>query len=343
MGFLGKHFLSVKSVDREDLDELFRLAKLVKPIATGDVCTDILRGAVLGSMFFEPSTRTRLSFDAAFMRLGGAVSHTQGEGITSIVKGESYFDTSRVTSGFYDIILIRHPDPAAIKEFCSATNIPVINGGSGPEEHPTQALLDVYTLQEELEKRGKPVDGSTIALTGDLKYGRTVHSLVYLMCLYKDIKYVLVHPEHFGLPQEVIKYASKFGHSFTEAGTLEEGLKVADVIYATRLQKERLEEQNLITSLRPNHQIKQNIVQAYAKDDVVIMHPLPRDSRSDAYDLSTDLNGDPRLVIFKQTDNGLLIRMALFSLILGVDHELEKSFRPVRWFRPKKIGTFDVG
>ena len=296
--------------------------------------TSVLDGAILGSMFFEPSTRTRLSFDAAIMRLGGQVSHTNGESVSSISKGESIYDTSCVTSGFYDFFFIRHSKPEVIEEFAKTTNVPVINGGSGPKEHPTQALLDVYTIQKELNKHSKTVDGATVALVGDLKYGRTVHSLVYALSLFTEITFALISPERLTLPQEVITYAENRGHKFVHFNSLGKALKLADVVYGTRLQKERLSQEDSFITIGDEFHINQEIVHRNAKKDLIIMHPLPRDSRTGDFLLSKDLDSDPRLAIFRQTDNGVSIRMALIAQIMGVDKGIENTMAITEWYRP---------
>ena len=180
-----RHLLSVDQFSRESAEDLFRLADVMLPIARRQKVTRVLEGAVLGNLFFEASTRTRVSFGAAFCRLGGSVCDTTGFTFSSMAKGESIHDTSRVISGYADAIVVRHPDLGAVAEFARATNVPVVNGGDGPGEHPTQALLDLYTIQREFSRLGKRVDGAHIALVGDLKYGRTVHSLIKLLSLYK--------------------------------------------------------------------------------------------------------------------------------------------------------------
>lgn len=170
--------LSVDQFSRDSVEALFRVADIMQPIARRRKISRVLEGAVLGNLFFEASTRTRVSFGAAFCRLGGSVCDTTGFTFSSMAKGESIYDTSRVMSGYVDALVIRHPEQGSVAEFARATNVPVINGGDGPGEHPSQALLDLYTIQREFSRLGKIVDGAHIALVGDLKYGRTVHSLV---------------------------------------------------------------------------------------------------------------------------------------------------------------------
>lgn len=177
--------LSIDQFSRESAEALFRTADMMQPIARRKKITRVLEGAVLANLFFEASTRTRVSFGAAFARLGGSVCDTTGFTFSSMAKGESIYDTSRVISGYADAIVVRHPEQGSVAEFARATNIPVINAGDGPGEHPSQALLDLYTIQREFSRLGKIVDGAHIAMVGDLKYGRTVHSLAKLLSLYK--------------------------------------------------------------------------------------------------------------------------------------------------------------
>ncbi len=195
MLFEGKpQLLSVDQFSRDSVEALFRVADIMQPIARRRKISRVLEGAVLGNLFFEASTRTRVSFGAAFCRLGGSVCDTTGFTFSSMAKGESIYDTSRVMSGYVDALVIRHPEQGSVAEFARATNVPVINGGDGPGEHPSQALLDLYTIQREFSRLGKIVDGAHIALVGDLKYGRTVHSLVKLLALYRGIKFTLISP-----------------------------------------------------------------------------------------------------------------------------------------------------
>jgi aspartate carbamoyltransferase catalytic subunit len=177
-GLSANHLLSVDQLSRESVEELFWLADVMQPIARRQKVTRVLEGAVLANLFFEASTRTRISFGAAFCRLGGSVCDTTGFTFSSMAKGESIYDTSRVVSGYVDAMVIRHPEKGSVAEFARATNIPVVNGGDGPGEHPSQALLDLYTIQREFSRLGKLIDGAHIAMVGDLKYGRTVHSLI---------------------------------------------------------------------------------------------------------------------------------------------------------------------
>jgi len=188
------HLLSVDVFDRALAEEVMRVAESMEPIARRAKVTRVLEGAVLGNLFFEPSTRTRVSFGAAFCRLGGSVCDTTGFTFSSMAKGESIADTSRVISGYVDAIVVRHPEQGSVAQFAAATYVPVINGGDGPGEHPTQALLDLYAIRREFARLGKKLDGAHVAMVGDLKHGRTVHSLIKLLSLYRNLRITLVAP-----------------------------------------------------------------------------------------------------------------------------------------------------
>lgn len=313
----GRHLLSVQQFDRPGLQRLFQLADTVRPIAARQAVCTVLDGAVLCSLFFEPSTRTRLSFESAFLRLGGEVITTTGFTFSSMAKGESIWDTSRVVSGYSDVLVVRHPDAGSVAEFASASLVPVVNAGDGAGEHPSQALLDVYTLSNELAKRGRGVDGCTVAVIGDLKYGRTVHSLMKLLSLAENLTFRLFSPPSLELPIEVAQYAIARGHRVTDCASVAEALSGADTVYTTRVQRERMTEEVLASANVHGSLLNRQILTAAGARDVIIMHPLPRDSRLDSYDLSTDVDDLPGLSIFRQTDNGLLIRMAIFLTALG--------------------------
>lgn len=337
----GKHqLLSVDQFTRESVEEFCRVADQMQPIARRQKVSRVLEGAVLGNLFFEASTRTRVSFGAAFCRLGGSVCDTTGFTFSSMAKGESIYDTSRVMSGYVDAMVVRHPDEGSVAEFARATNIPVVNGGDGPGEHPSQALLDLYTILNEFSRLGKLLDGAHIALAGDLKYGRTVHSLIKLLSLYRGLKFTLISPAGLEMPEHVLQQTSKHGHVITQTHSLEEGVVGADVVYATRVQKERFATEEL-EGISLDFQVNKSIIDRCGKPDVIVMHPLPRDSREGANDLSTDLNHDPRLAIFRQTDNGIPVRMAIFAVLLGVEGLVQHSMRDVTWNPPSHIGPDD--
>jgi len=315
----GRHLLSVSQFGKQNLRELFDLADAVDPIAKRQAVCTVLDGAMLGSLFFEPSTRTRLSFESAFLRLGGEVTTTTGFTFSSMAKGESIADTSRVVSGYSDVLVVRHPDEGSVAQFAAASTVPVINAGDGAGEHPSQALLDVYTLEKELTTRGKNVDGCHIAILGDLKFGRTVHSLMKLMSLHDSITFTLFAPGGLELPAAIEEYVMSRGHTVRIMDDVVDGVRGADVIYATRVQRERMTEE---LPGAPHGDLLNKAILAEADNlDAIIMHPLPRDSRPDSYDLSNDVDDLPGLAIFHQTDNGLNVRMAIFLTALGVTIE----------------------
>jgi aspartate carbamoyltransferase catalytic subunit len=326
----GRHLLSVSQFDSTKLRTLLDLAEAVDPIAQRRAICTVLDGAMLGSLFFEPSTRTRLSFESAFLRLGGEVTTTTGFTFSSMAKGESIADTSRVVSGYSDVLVVRHPDEGSVAEFAAASVVPVINGGDGAGEHPSQALLDVYTLEKELKTRGKTIDGSRMAVLGDLKYGRTVHSLIKLMSLYDNLTFSLFAPPSLELPQAISDYATTRGHKVEIANQVVEAIAGADAIYATRVQRERMAEEAAPSNGTGDLLNKAILAQA-GNLEAILMHPLPRDSRPDSYDLSADVDDLPGLAIFHQTDNGLNVRMAIFLTALGVSLEavqLTTKMRP---------------
>lgn len=336
------HLLSVDSLTRESVDRLLHVATRMEPIAQRRQVTRVLEGAVLGNLFFEASTRTRVSFSAAFCRLGGSVCDTTGFTFSSMAKGESLYDTSRVMSGYCDAIVMRHPDQGSVAEFAAATHVPVINGGDGPGEHPSQALLDFYTIDKEFSRLGKPLGGAHVLLTGDLKYGRTVHSLIKLLSLYEPMRITLVAPPGLEMPSHLIDLVASRGHRIEQRTSLADDYTDVDVVYTTRIQKERFTaELSESFSLSRDFTVDQAFMDQRCNRDTIVMHPLPRDSRPDANDLDVNLNDDPRLAIFRQTDNGIPVRMAIFATLLEVEELIEQDLRPVRWFVPPRVGVND--
>ena len=313
----GRHLLSVSQLDRPRLDKLFELAAFVDPIAKRETVCTVLDGAMMGALFFEPSTRTRLSFESAFLRLGGEVTTTTGFTFSSMAKGESIHDTARVVSGYSDVLVVRHPDTGSVAEFAEASTVPVINAGDGTGEHPSQALLDLFTLGKELKDRGKEIAGSTIAIIGDLKYGRTVHSLMRLMALYENITFKLFAPPSLELSESDANYVLARGHKVKFCDSVVEAVAGSDVVYATRVQRERMTDELASRNAQGDLLNRAILTEADALD-IIIMHPLPRDSRPNSFDLSNDVDDLPGLSIFHQTDNGLNVRMAIFLTALGV-------------------------
>ena len=332
MNFIGSHILSVSQFQRDDIETVFNVADKMIPYANRDRVTRVLEGAILGNMFFEPSTRTRVSFGCAWNLLGGEVRETTEVKASAIAKGESFYDTARVLSGYSDMIVMRHQMEGSVDEFSAASRVPVINGGDGSNEHPSQALLDLYTIRKEMEGRGKTVDGLRIALIGDLRYGRAVHSLCKLLSVYKNIHLTLISPAELRLPRTYVEDIKASGHVVVESEDLQTGIAHADILYVTRTQEERFPSQGEADKYKGLFRLNQTIYTENCEPNTVIMHPLPRDSRGDARELDDDLNENPNLAIFRQTDNGVVIRMALFALILDVVDQVEKSSRDVNWY-----------
>lgn len=332
MDFRGAHILSVKQFEKADVDKLFQVADSMETYTHRKRVTKVLDGAILGNMFFEPSTRTRFSFGCAFNLLGGQVQETTDVKTSSIAKGESLYDTARVISGYSDVIVMRHPQVGSVSEFAKASRVPVINGGDGSNEHPSQALLDLYTIKKELSSNGREIDGTSIAMVGDLKHGRTVHSLSQLLLLYNNINFTLISPKELRMPAEIVSELKAAGHQVVETEDMEAGLMGNDTVYLTRIQEERFTNKLEADIYRGRFRLNQAIYTRNCQPNTVIMHPLPRDSREDANELDNDLNQHPNLAIFRQTDNGVLVRMALFALILDVADKVDESAKEVGWY-----------
>ncbi len=267
-----------------------------------------LSGKVLASLFYEPSTRTRFSFEAAMQRLGGSVISTEAAAIfSSVTKGESLEDTIKVTAGYADVIVLRHPEVGSAERAAAVSTVPVVNAGDGLGQHPTQALLDIYTIQHELGR----VDGLTVALVGDLLNGRTIHSLLFLLGLYKVAKVYLVAPAKLQLPVEYRDYLHKVGVEFEDRDSLDFLDKSVDVVYMTRVQKERFESASEYEKLK-DYFVLDKKVMARLNDKAIIMHPLPR-----VNEIATEVDDDPRAAYFRQAENGLYVRMALLEHLLA--------------------------
>ena len=332
MDFRGAHIISVNQFARDDVERVFAVADNMETYAHREHFTKALEGAILGNMFFEPSTRTRVSFGCAFNLLGGHVRETTDVKTSSISKGESLYDTARVISGYNDVIVMRHPQVGSVAEFAKASRVPVINGGDGPNEHPSQALLDLYTIKKELASNDTEIDGMNMAMVGDLKHGRTVHSLSQLLQLYNDIHFTLISPKELKMPKDIVGKLRDAGHTVIETDDMESGLGDNNTVYLTRIQEERFTSKLEADIYRGRFRLNQAIYTRNCQPNTVIMHPLPRDSRKNANELDNDLNQHPNLAIFRQTDNGVLVRMALFSLILDVADKVEQTASKVGWY-----------
>jgi aspartate carbamoyltransferase catalytic subunit len=304
----GKDIISVKQFQREDLEYVFGVAHEMRGMVERVGTFDLLKGKILANLFYEPSTRTSSSFTAAMERLGGSVIPINEVKYSSVSKGESLPDTIRTLECYADVIVLRHPETGSAAIAAKAARKPVINAGDGVGEHPTQALLDTFTIFEELSA-GR-VDGMTVTMLGDLKYGRTVHSLARLLSLFKvNINYV--SPEILRMPREVMDEVSEKGISQAEFNSLQDVLPETDVLYVTRVQKERFEDPAEYEKVKGAYVIDPEIMKI-AKQEMIVMHPLPR-----VGEISVDFDDDPRAAYFRQMEYGLYVRMALLAMVLG--------------------------
>jgi aspartate carbamoyltransferase len=304
----GKDIISVKQFVRNDLEYIFGVAHEMRGMVARVGTFDLLKGKILANLFYEPSTRTSSSFTAAMERLGGSVIPINEVRYSSVSKGESLPDTIRTLECYADVIVLRHPETGSAAIAAKAASKPVINAGDGTGEHPTQALLDTFTIFEELGVG--QVDGMTVTMLGDLKYGRTVHSLARLLSLFK-VKINYVSPEILRLPKEVMDEVAEKGIPQAEFRSLEEVLPETDVLYVTRVQKERFEDPADYEKVKGAYVIDPEIMKA-AKQDMIVMHPLPR-----VGEISVDFDDDPRAAYFRQMEYGLYVRMALLAMVLG--------------------------
>jgi len=303
----GKDILSVKQFCRTDLESIFGVAHEMRIMVERVGTFDLLKGKILANLFFEPSTRTSSSFMAAMQRLGGAVIPINEVKFSSVAKGESLPDTVRTLGCYADVIVIRHPEVGSAALAAKHAGKPVINAGDGVGEHPTQALLDVFTIREELGR----LDGLTVTMLGDLKYGRTVHSLARLLTQFTGIKLNYVSPEVLRMPSDVIDEVAARGIPQSEQTTLEKVLPETDVLYVTRVQRERLEDPAAYEKVKNAYVITPEAMKS-AKSRMIVMHPLPR-----VTEISMEFDDDPRAAYFLQMEYGLYVRMALLAMVLG--------------------------
>jgi aspartate carbamoyltransferase len=305
-GLKGKDILDGAQFSRDEIETIMALADNYRGQLQQQRGLEVLRGAVLAALFFEPSTRTRLSFETAMHRMGGSVIGFSSAESTSVAKGETLSDTIRMVDQYADVIAMRHPRIGSAREAAEVANAPVLNGGDGAGQHPTQALLDLYTIRQE---RGK-VEGNTIVLVGDLKNGRTVHAGVEIYKHY-DCSLVCVAPEALRMPAEVVERLRSRGFSIEETDSLEAALPKADVLYMTRIQKERFTDPAEYERLKDAYILNRALVERL-RPDVTVLHPLPRIN-----EIATDVDNLPNAAYFRQAGNGVYVRMALLALVLG--------------------------
>jgi aspartate carbamoyltransferase catalytic subunit len=301
--FEGRDIISIKDFTREEINYILKIAQAMEPIATKG--SDMLKGKILATLFFEPSTRTRLSFEAAMHKLGGSTIGFAEAELASVKKGENLADTVRTVENYADIIAVRHPLEGAARLAAEFAKIPIINAGSGAEEHPTQALLDLYTIMKEKRK----INGLKIALVGDLRYGRTVHSLAYALSLY-NIELYLISPESLRMRREVLQ-TIKEKIPVIEKTSLEKTVSQVDVLYVTRIQKERFPDPAEYIKVKGSYRIDLNTL-SEAKEGLIILHPLPR-----VDEIAPEVDSTPYAKYFPEVWNGIVMRMALLALISG--------------------------
>jgi len=306
-GLAGRDILSVHQFHPDNLAAIFEITDAMRAIVERDGGTDLLARRVLAALFYEPSTRTSASFIAAMARLGGSVIPiTQGVQFSSVSKGESLPDTVVTLEQYSDVIVLRHPVVGSARIAADAAGVPVINAGDGAGEHPTQALLDLYTIRDALGG----IDGLRIAMVGDLRFGRTVHSLTKLLKQY-DVKLTFVSPEILRLPLNLMNEVRDAGRDVRETYSVADIIGEVDVLYVTRVQKERFTDLSQYEEVKDYYIITPEIMAA-ARGDMILLHPLPRLS-----EIAPEVDADPRAAYFRQVQNGMFLRMALLAAVLG--------------------------
>jgi len=300
-----RHVIESQQFSRALLEDLFARADEIKREPHHFIGQ--LAGQVMAALFYEPSTRTRLSFEAAMLRLGGETMGTDNaREFSSAAKGETLEDTIRIVGGYADVIVLRHNEEGAAKRAAAVSSVPIINAGDGPGQHPTQALLDLYTVRNELGR----IDGVRVAMVGDLANGRTVRSLTYLLSKYKDINVWFVAPPQVGMREDLKAHLDEHHVPWTETEDLNPVLPEVDVVYMTRIQKERFTDPEAYNAVKGTYRIDNNAM-ALMRKYAILMHPLPRFD-----EISPEVDGDPRSAYFRQARNGLHIRMALLDRLL---------------------------
>lgn len=308
MGFRGRHIVTIKDLSKEDITTILDRTERMLPVAAGEERHTPLEGRILGTLFFEPSTRTRLSFESAMQRLGGGVIGFADPGGSSVAKGETLADTIRMASTYADALVLRHPLEGSARFASEHSSVPIINAGDGAGQHPTQTLLDLFTIRQ---AKGK-IGGNTVLMLGDLKYGRTVHSLAHALAMF-GADLIFVAPDGLGMPGEIIDALAGLGVTPVETSDLLSAVPDADVIYVTRIQKERfpdLEEYNRVAG---TYRVDMDLLDR-GKGDVIVMHPLPR-----VGEIDPEVDRSPHAMYFRQAFNGVPVRMAILDLILGGD------------------------
>lgn len=301
----GRNVVSIRDFSRAEIDGLLAAAEKMVPVVQGKKKNTDLEGRVLCTLFYEPSTRTRLSFEVAMQRLGGSAIGFTDPQVSSAKKGETLADTIRIADGLADVIVLRHPREGAARLAADYAKHPVVNAGDGAGEHPSQTLLDLFTIQQEKKR----IDGNTIVLLGDLKFGRTVHSLAVALAQYK-CRIVLVSPETLPMPREILEECREKGASVETTSDLNRAIEEADVLYCTRIQAERFGDPEEYRKVAGTYRIT-NALLSKAKRGLIVMHPLPR-----VDEIHPEVDSGPYARYFQQAANGVPVRMALLRAIL---------------------------
>ena len=308
MDFYDKDLVSIRDLTKDQIEYILDLSKKMVPYARGEKVKRALDGKILGNLFFEPSTRTKLSFESAAYRLGCDVIDVSEMSMTSIAKGETLADTIRMVDAHCDVIVLRHPFEGAARLAADVSENPVINAGDGAGSHPTQMLLDLFTMREAKDS----LDGLNVTMVGDLKYGRTVHTLAQALTNF-GVKLTLVAPESLQMPQDIVDRLKRNGCVPRKTSVLEDVIGDADVLYVTRIQRERFPDPAEYQKVAGTYRID-NAMLRNAKDDMIVMHPLPR-----VNEIATEVDSTPHARYFQQAFNGVPVRMAILCAILGGD------------------------
>ncbi len=303
MAFTQRDIISIRDFSKSDIENILKLAEKMEPVARSQEKCNILEGKLLGNLFYEPSTRTRLSFEAAMQRLGGGVIGFAEAGVSSATKGENLNDTVRIVAEYTDALVIRHKMEGTARFVADLVDVPVINAGDGAGQHPTQTLLDLYTMKRILGN----IDDLHVALVGDLKYGRTVHSLAYALAMF-EVKMSFVSPEELRMPREILHDLSNSGVYVNETANIHDVLDQVDVLYVTRIQKERFPDPKEYSKIKGAYLINSKLLNG---SRAIVMHPLPR-----VDEISHDVDDTPYGKYFEQAFYGVPVRMALLKSLI---------------------------
>jgi aspartate carbamoyltransferase catalytic subunit len=307
MNFKGRNIVSIRDFGREEIEFILDEAEKMVPIARGEEQNTSLTGKILATLFYEPSTRTRFSFESSMKRLAGSTVGFADPSGTSFKKGETLADTIKMVEAYSDVIVLRHPQEGSARLAAEFSSKPIINAGDGAGQHPTQTLLDLFTIRHEKDK----IEGNKIVFVGDLKYGRTVHSLASALALF-GAELFFVAPEMLQMPKEVVEHAGSCNSTVCSGTSLEDFVHDADVLYVTRIQKERFPDEAEYLKVAHIYQVNNELLQD-VKENLIIMHPLPR-----VDEIAPEVDKTPYARYFEQAFNGIPVRMALLKLVLGV-------------------------